>query len=264
MQNFDFIQKVKEIEQNANNKILTDHFNTWKCNENYNNECPDIYAGEVDNGKVIKKWFSKENREIQIQQGNSTQCYDFSKLKPDTNKESIVIILESPHHDEYELNSSWNQPNPALGTTGTNLEKYIDCLIDAVSQLDPKIMKGKYQIVLMNSIQYQCSLGRINGRLNDEIRNLIFTSIWSKQEIKDDFSERLKSYKPSIIFNCCTSGNKGLRQLIQQEIEKNFKNSNTTLFEGTHPSSWYYENNITVEEHRYFGKSGQSSSWRAF
>ena len=193
MQNFDFIQKVKEIEQNANNEILTDHFNTW-MNKKYNNECPDIYAGEVDNGKVIKKWFSKENREIQIQQGNSTQCYDFSKLKPDTNKESIVIILESPHQDEYELNSSWNQPNPALGTTGTNLEKYIDCLIDAVSELDSKIMKEKYQIVLMNSIQYQCSLGRINGCLNKEIRDLIFTSIWSKQEMSPSSQSGTASY----------------------------------------------------------------------
>lgn len=240
----DFVKEVRNITSNAQ---LTSRYPNWSttkdCNGDllYNKLCQDIYAGDVDNGIVTCKWFNGKKRKtiIEVKQGNTVQSYDFSKLDPNTTKDSIVIILESPHKDEYKLDQLWNQPNPAMGSAGRNLEDDIDVLIAAVSKSYPKIKSGKYQIVLMNSIQYQCSLGMIP--LDESVRDLVFSQIWKLDEIRKNFVDRLKSYNPQFIFNLCTMGDKvpNLNFLVQALINEHYLGNNAVeLFMGYHPSSW--------------------------
>mgnify|MGYP006874821896 CR=1 FL=1 len=58
-----------------------------------------------------KLWFNKKTREKN--QGALSN-------KPKQNDFNIVIVLESPHKDEYKTTI----PHPAIGTTGNNLSKY--------------------------------------------------------------------------------------------------------------------------------------------
>ncbi|WII93298.1 hypothetical protein QEO94_00080 [Kingella negevensis] len=68
----------------------------------------------------------------------------------------IIVILESPHKDEYK--DDRNKPTPAKGKTGKNIRKY---LADIISKLDSDKSKN-YPIFLINPIQYQCSKGETN------------------------------------------------------------------------------------------------------
>lgn len=53
--NFVFTDEVGKIEQTAKNTVLTNHYSIWKQykingKNLYDIECPDIYAGEIDDG----------------------------------------------------------------------------------------------------------------------------------------------------------------------------------------------------------------------
>lgn len=266
MKGFDFIKNVENIKNDIENilnkgpyykkekkdeiiKNLQDHFPTWSTNDIYNRECPDIYAGDVNNG-VIKEWISKEERmkKIKVKNGRHIQSYDFSKLEPDTKRNSIVIILESPHKNEYELDQLWDKPNPAVSATGTKLGNNINDLIGAVSKSYPQINSGKYQIVLMNSIQYQCSLGVTP--LNVTVRDLVFSKIWKLNEIRESFVTRLESYNPQFIFNLCTMGEvvPHLDFLVQALInDKYLRDDKVNLFVGNHPSGWRKGNKFVYD-----------------
>ena len=241
--NFVFTDEVGKIEQTAKNTVLTNHYSIWKQykingKNLYDIECPDIYAGEIINGNVNVNttWFDYASR---LANSGSLLCNRNQHYK------TIVIILESPHANEYE-NSCFI--NPALGTTGKNLQKYFGKLIKKLAKFEPYLNSGQYRIILMESIQYQCSLGI--QPLNIEIRDLVFSEIWNLKKTKDDFRERLSSYHPDIILNLCTKGKtkKELRKLVQESIDSLCKNKKVKLYRGGHPSGWYSPKNRYIIE----------------
>lgn len=150
---------------------------------------------------------------------------------------NIVILLESPHNDEYD--DSFNPKSPACGTTGENFYK---CF---VNQILPVLIvrynlilctQKIYRIYLVNPVPYQASLFHIHGKLSESD----FTKkIWRKlfnHSCKKDFESRLKSYRPSIIINSCTSG---LNDRIKTSINGLYnKNSGVMIFNTLHPSAW--------------------------
>lgn len=180
--------------------------------------CPDILAG--CNGKF---YFSKQEREK----------VDILDLSTDINKEdkTIVIVLESPHIDEYLSDNKFG-PTPAIGKTGTNLQKYFnhEKIFEKIERTDEY---QNYRVILMNVIQYQCSLGVDTKIFRDDI----FDGLLEDVDIVGDFVNRLKSYNPNVIFNGCTEGkNKIRRKKISKIIRDNF--DNVILFEMNHPSCW--------------------------
>ena len=133
-----------------------------------------------------------------------------SKIK-DTPK--IILILESPHKDEYKFkhcskdsNCSYRdyiRPAPARGTTGKNIKRYL-----------PEIFAYEefngYKVALVNPIQYQCSLGNLKLGLKD----VIFRGLMSmnRSHYLSCFKERFRFiYNPAhdLVINCCTSGEDG-------------------------------------------------------
>lgn len=232
--NFVFTDKVKKI-------VQTTHYQTWKTwkkhgDDNkingknlYDIECPDIYAGEIDDGVMTDIFFNPSDRK------NKQHL-----LPPDRNPsfKTIVIILESPHLDEYKDHSFIN---PALGKTGENLQNYFKKLINALAISEHDLNNGQYRIILMESIQYQCSLGI--KPLNQKIRDLVFSEIWNLQNkngefpTKLDFISRLASYMPDVILNLCTTPS---NNFVQKEIEQYLKiYPSVKLYIGYHPSSWH-------------------------
>lgn len=255
MENFKFIEKVDEIlleskyfNMTVQHSCLIDYYLDWStksiCEFNsdpiYNVKCPDIYAGEGEiingNVNVNTTWFDYASR---LANSDSLSCNRNQHYK------TIVIILESPHADEYN-NSCFI--NPALGKTGKNLQKYFGKLIKKLAKFEPYLNSGQYRIILMESIQYQCSLGI--QPLNIEIRDLVFSEIWNLKKTKDDFRERLSSYHPDIILNLCTKGKtkKELRKLVQESIDSLCKNKKVKLYRGGHPSGWYSPKNRYIIE----------------
>lgn len=87
--------------------------------------------------------------------------------------------------------------SPALGLTGNNLQDYFS---DVLKEIE--IPNDDYRIILMNSIQYQCSL----GERPDFYRDNMWLKLWFNENLKEDFMWRLSSYHPDIVINMCTLG----------------------------------------------------------
>ena len=127
-----------------------------------NKKCPDEFIGFINKDKVKDKYvyFQREDYERQIVFPEKLFSYCCkNEIEFD---DVIVIILESPHIDEFFGFSihvfGENIPcysRPANGTTGQNLRKYLSDVISSEIKLD----KDLYPVILLNAINYQCSCG---------------------------------------------------------------------------------------------------------
>lgn len=186
MEDFDFIDYVKNIDDRINKK------------------CQDITVGRIKNGNV-ENWIKKEKRKNHE-----------NDINIDQSSKKIVIILESPHVKEYWDREKKDDPTPAIGNTGINLSNKLEDLINSVSTHEgnnSNLLSNQFDIILMNSIQYQCSLGIDTKYLRDKV----FRKLWDDSETKickgdlntkESFYCRLENYAPDYIFNFCTKGNK--------------------------------------------------------
>lgn len=123
----------------------------------------------------------------------------------------IVILLESPHKDEYISNNRLFT-SPAMGKSGATFNKNcirvfndnISFICDALGLSTISNTPKIYTITFVNAIQYQCSLGY--SPINRDIRDYVFSSLWNRNpnSFKDDLIERLNILKPRLIINSCT------------------------------------------------------------
>ena len=138
----------------------------------------------------------------------------------------LILVLESPHIDEFV-----DAPGPAKGFTGEMIRKYLP---DA---FEPKGRTG-YGLILLNAIQYQCSLGSNTVVYRDRI----FRAVWA-QGGKEKFQARLQAvYMPGDqVMNCCTKGNDfeinpPLRALVEVAIQQ--VNPQLQTIKRMHPAAW--------------------------
>ncbi|WP_058953072.1 hypothetical protein [Clostridium tyrobutyricum] len=237
--------------------------------------CEDNYVGTLyvnKNNTTSELWFCKHLRNI-----NSSKIIltdEAIKLIKSTGDKIIVIVLESPHIDEFNKTKCSIAPAPALGITGCNLDKYFE------EKIQGYLPDGKYHIILTNAIQYQCSL----GTETDVFRDRMWLKLWICKEFNKNFIGRLEKYNPDIIINLCTKGshkkdvlappgtktviNKEylenvcgneetvnnnykkttLNEITQESINEYSKNKKIICIKGTHPSSWYSEKNIRISK----------------
>jgi hypothetical protein len=175
--------------------------------------CPDQYVGLIGNLPNPKCSFI---RTMVRERPANTRC--------------LILILESPHKNEY-INPC--NPIPANGQTGENIRKFLKS-IEALNAST----HSEYGLILMNAIEYQCSLG-----LDTSIhRSKIFRKTW-RSGGRDNFLCRLKkTYKnDDIILNCCTGGkNSGSLQSLVQNAVKGVRltPASIPMYRGHHPSFW--------------------------
>jgi hypothetical protein len=225
--------------------------------QNITQPCPDHYVGyfEVNSKGIVplrtKLWFARyvlnpgqcsyQQPLIDLRSANIINPLNFPKK---ANDKVVVVVVESPHKDEYDANNftflnfpnqtGSKQPSPAIGQTGTNLQYYFDAMINAI-QLNPALIlaNGTYHVILCNPIQYQCSLG-LPPKNPPRIRDKIWRRMWKYQKVKNDFIICLLKYNPDIIFNFCTYN---FRCRVQKEID--ITCGAATLYQGNkHPSIW--------------------------
>lgn len=181
----------------------------------YPGVCLDKYAGKISD-------IAKEKRRDPVDKRGTEKC--------------LILILESPHVDEFK--DRYN-PAPAMGRTGEKIAAYIK----QVKDLDK--YQENYGLILMNAIQYQCSLGEPTQYFRDQI----FRAAWENDDLgKKNFQDRLlKVFNPGdVIVNCCTKGNKKpyLRDLVQDAIEEMQEQCKfSEIFGRTHPSYWHMPKN---------------------
>lgn len=215
-----FLKKAREIA-------------TTSINEKY--ICRDSCIGSYEGGNFIPKHSDSDDRKQRL-------FGDKINIQNEINVFRIVLVLESPHVEEF-LQTPYL---PAQGETGVNIKGYLDNLLYQIREdIDSK---KKYEIYLVNSLQYQCSLGQKTEVYRDEIWN----ALWEKKIFVDDFVKRLNKLNPNILINLCTDSSKnGRREKVQKIILSRYAvKKDIVSFTGSHPSSWNKNKN------RYIVKTG--------
>ncbi len=204
--------------------------------------CPDALSkytlGAIGEDNVMSmslKTIAKEGEEA---------IHDLQSIPNVKDTPKIILILESPHKDEYKFkhcskdsNCSYRdyiRPAPARGSTGVNIKRYL-------SEIFACEEFNGYKVALVNPIQYQCSLGENDKKLKDDI----FCNLLKMSHYKSCFEKRLECvYNPQkdILINCCTKGNN--RELVWDKIRFVLRdigrgNIKFPLMQMSHPSSWY-------------------------
>lgn len=125
------------------------------------------------------------------------------------NNRKIVVLLESPHIDEYNVSNQSYNTAPAWGSTGNRFNsQFIKVINNNIANgniaANTFISNTDYDVYFVNAIQYQCSLGR--KPINKKIRDTLFEILWNIQpnSFKDDLFERLSLIKPDVVINACT------------------------------------------------------------
>ncbi|BBE30556.1 hypothetical protein OSSY52_06970 [Tepiditoga spiralis] len=150
-------------------------------------------------------------------------------------KNSIILLLESPHKDEYQKNN-FIPIAPAQGATGRAIEKFKDRnssktlkYLTIEDLLKKTNIIEKSPILLVNPVQYQASLGSFTKKLNKNLRNNLWKSLFN--ELKNDFISRITIYKPLLIINGCTND-------LKDEVN-NCINTNK-IINVPHPYNWSF------------------------
>lgn len=240
--------------------------------------CPDQIVGSLKfNFKTNEFEFRKKLKTLKNVDGAKRQKISKGIR---TRNSALVMVLESPHIDEYD-NHAHTPRGPAYGKTGDNINKYLcDILDDAVKREILVLKKSTvYDIIIMNAIQYQCSLG-VDTLL---YRDACFLKLWEREEVIESFKNRLRlaldlyNFKNVILINCCTKGkhldlltnhkeyitdkyldelnytgyrgNKpSLKSFVSREIEKVTDGLGVKLYYCSHPAAWIYKKNQNLKK----------------
>lgn len=192
--------------------------------------CPDQCVGSIF---IIAKQNKNEEvknivKNLLTNSGKNDFKFRDSLKKLPKESKKIFLILEGPHINEYKSDAA-----PAKGKTGQNIRNYLKLVI--YRNLDKFIVDTEYKVVLINAIQYQCSL----GVKKSPYRNEVFLRCWNKFGYHD-FVTRLESNLNSgdIIINATTKGDKNneIRMMVEKAVEEVNKNGSDIRVK--HPSTW--------------------------
>lgn len=110
--------------------------------------------------------------------------------EPGRAKRRLILVLESPHVKEFEIENGQMMPKgPAKGKTGSAIRSHLTKMLDSIDD---------YELILMNAIQFRCSLGRdLNrttsiGQKNIHLKNLLFEELIRKEEFADNLEHRIR------------------------------------------------------------------------
>ena len=211
---------------------------------NYSNKkCPDRIFGKIKKIGANWKWTIIDKIREEMTGFNDDQKY--KHLRKRGEQPAIVLILESPHSNEF--NSSGKPIAPAMGVSGQNIYKYFCDIINGASSGNKQTANNLNALVsflnnnagkeicvyIVNSVQYQCSLGI------KPICHIIKESNWVDEWFAGpDFDERCNILnKEAFFINLCTSGVfVPMKEMVKERLNALGITDNDC--EGPHPSSW--------------------------
>ena len=220
------IEKTNKIRQEDLNEAKKYSF---KC-------CPD---------QIVASLQKKEDGQFDWLEKITTKKQEFFKRKDivqesDVQNDNIILlILESPHKDEFN-ESGVN--GPAFGQTGIYINNYFVEILDTIKSLLTDITNCK--IIIVNAIQYACSLGL---QLKEPIlKNLMLKNLWEEDCFKENFRHRIKTIlsathkngKRTVVINCCT---KPIKKDVSCELKKLGFGFVEKIYEAPHPRYWNWK-----------------------
>ena len=228
-----------------------------KSLKNFSTErCPDQIVARIEVVKLDEIVQICMHKQCQVHGNSINNSNDFLRENIDIKEgkggfKRVVLILESPHKDEFNIGNVSNPVNgPAYGKTGRNLNKFLAGILQRyASECGINEYEGFYDVILVNAVQFQCSLGE-NPRKH---RDKTFWECWLCKDVRDDFMERVKKAinnfpENAIVINCCTKG--GTSRSNQSLVNIVLEDMGLTFFESTHPSSWDKEINRSIKKHQ--------------
>ena len=137
---------------------------------------------------------------------------------------NIVLLLESPHKDEYQPGNINCPIAPANGNTGDNIDRWLSTVLSCIEEQQLIVPGG--HVIISNPIQFQTSLHAIHGQpledMWERLRNNVWWTLWNEQRIRQCFRERLvDTYNPCLIINACTGNFTAVRQRRNQDLRRN-------------------------------------------
>lgn len=207
----------------------------------------DVHRGYVKDFKTFDLEEKEKNTEEKYIENSKFK--DKEITEETTKDKNIVLILESPHKDEY---TDKKPIAPAQGKTGENLKKFMEYALKKISEKYQekyqeeykKIGKKKYNLIICNPVQYQTSLA---SHLKDKaeyekIKKEVWHAIWDYEDIQSDFKKRIKGYDPLLIIEACTGGKDDkfkFKKKIWYALEevKNKESLEFKIFSFSHPST---------------------------
>lgn len=169
----------------------------------------DELIGELEYSSELLKWVF-----------NYREDYATVFEKP-KNGLNLAIILESPHKYEFiDVNLSEGKGGKIKSRPLNNCETkkglkvmLNECFTDTFNKKLGEFKGQKINIVVINAIQFQCSLG-----LNPEhFRDEMFLKLWG--ECQQGLISRLNELNSICIINCCTVGKVSVDKLKTWKFE---------------------------------------------
>jgi len=225
--------------------------------------CPDQWVGTV----------RFANSRLRYAPNGAEHSNDFSCRRPtsDLNAKSprrLLMILESPHVREFgaparaakrgELSAiasgNLRPIGPAAGATGKNIRALLgEIAWIGAEQLIASPEGEDLDLVLINAIQHQTSLGHTTSHFRDKV----FKTAWVSERLgRNNFQARLdklwRAEPRDIVVNCCTVGKspKGSLKHLVYDALREMADQNPLrppLVVGcAHPSSWRRNKNNRV------------------
>lgn len=164
---------------------------------------------------------------------------DYSACPQDGKIRRVVIILESPHKDEFCMQGrNWKSIGPACGCTGCLLARNWKAVFG--NRLDD------CELVLANVVQYQCSLA--SAGQYKKYKNRILRRCMGNDVFKRYFKTRIEwlGGRNCVFVNACTGGVS--QSSAHSKVTEWLKELSVNPLELTHPSSWTYPK-IVNEQH---------------
>lgn len=160
-------------------------------------KCPNEIIGVIEsNNGQFKKFIEHSKYDKKLIDNRD----DFIDIYPQYKKyKKIVLILESPHVDEFNC-ARKIKSRPAKGKTGKKIRNLLHKKLNSILNKNNK--KYNYIVYLVNSIPYQCSL----GVKTECYRDYIWLKMWSDKSVRSQLISALIKIEPDIIVNCCTKG----------------------------------------------------------
>lgn len=256
----DVVIKLNETEE----KLFND-----KTNPLLNIKAKGYYSIKENELTINKEFFSAEKRVKDVwryelikngKEGYKLEILDHSECpfcrsnyndKNPSNACSNIclLIIESPHKDEYCSGVELIPIAPAQKNTGTRIHNQLEEKINEFINHNPGVFTlDKYQLVICNPVQFQTSLHIIlDKNFSSSLKNKVWRKIFTLElnaNRSDSFINRFKGYKPKIIINSCTSELKirvetQIKKQIKKQIhEKNSDINPNYLYTKKHPSYW--------------------------
>ena len=234
-----------------------------------NNQVPDVSRYRIESSSVLhhNKYRICDDRCIIPHRDVSGEELQLQLQLLQPQIRHIVLLLESPHRDEYQPGKINCPIAPASGITGHNIDRCLGTVLSEIRKShhragpdEAELIELGCHVIISNPIQLQTSLHAIHGQSVQDspwntLRNNVWKTLWSDEDghVKQCFLGRLNTYNPCLIINACTGDltpceflnrtdgltlSHGLKSLVTKFVRAELRT--VPLYEAYHPadSSW--------------------------